>query len=95
MEKILESDAIDNSLDVKNPSMSKKPFVIKPDSARNRVRDEMATKTKAKRDAFLLHHKEHFLPLLPETNYITKLAGTEGGLPNHTPHQQLLSQPEQ
>jgi len=56
---------------------SKQKAAPKPETARQRVRSEIATKTKPKRDAFLYHHRALFQPLLPENNYITKLD------PNH------------
>lgn len=48
----------------------------KADTARNRVRRDIAEYTKPKRDAFLLAHRHFFLPLLPETSYIDKLDRT-------------------
>ncbi|KAF2217224.1 hypothetical protein CERZMDRAFT_32824, partial [Cercospora zeae-maydis SCOH1-5] len=43
-------------------------------SARNLVRQDIALHTKPKRDAFLLAHADYFEPLLPQNNYISKLA---------------------
>ncbi|KAK3706971.1 hypothetical protein LTR37_012470 [Vermiconidia calcicola] len=43
------------------------------DTARNRVRNDIAEHTKPKRDAFLLVNKDYFMPLLPATSYIDKL----------------------
>lgn len=42
-------------------------------TARSEIRREIANHTKPRRDAFFLAKKELFLPLLPETNYISKL----------------------
>lgn len=42
-------------------------------TARNLIRNEIASQTKPKRDTFLLAHKDFFLPLLPASNYIAKL----------------------
>ncbi|KAK8236019.1 SNF2 family N-terminal domain-containing protein [Phyllosticta capitalensis] len=48
----------------------------KPLTARKQVRDEIAKVTKVKRDRFLAHYKDLFLPLLPEDkNYISNLGG--------------------
>lgn len=69
-----------------------KPVRVKQDTARNRAREEIATVTKAKRDAYLLHHKDLFLPLLPENNHISKLQ--PDNMRSIVAHQQLQSQPE-
>jgi SNF2 family DNA or RNA helicase len=70
--KILVSDTLgyfdDDDEDEKPKS---KP---KLDTARNRVREEIAAQTMVKRDTFILSHKNYFLPLLPENNYVSKLA---------------------
>lgn len=42
-------------------------------TSRARIRDEIAAQTLVKQNNFLLHNKDFFLPLLPETNYIKKL----------------------
>lgn len=75
----------------KQPSM-------KADTARNRVRQEIADHTKPKRDAFLLAHSEYFLPLLPETSYIDKLqrvhAMNDEDEPEYRAHEKLTKQPD-
>ena len=43
------------------------------DTARMRVRQAISEQTKPKRDAFILAHKDYFLPVLPETSYVDKL----------------------
>lgn len=91
-ERILESDTMDGSPAAK--VKSSRPPIFKPDTARQRVRDEIATKTKAKRDAYILYHRDHFLPLLPENNYITKLEKSGDVLQGMSPHSQLQSQPK-
>jgi SWI/SNF-related matrix-associated actin-dependent regulator of chromatin subfamily A member 5 len=59
------------------------------------VRKDIAEHTKPKRDAFLLDHKDLFLPLLPSTNYINKLARQqEAKLPPVVPYRSLTVQPE-
>ncbi|EMC91705.1 hypothetical protein BAUCODRAFT_79168 [Baudoinia panamericana UAMH 10762] len=42
------------------------------ETARAKVRQAIAELTKPKRDAFILKHKNYFLPLLPASNYIAK-----------------------
>ncbi|KAK3073571.1 hypothetical protein LTR53_004723 [Teratosphaeriaceae sp. CCFEE 6253] len=59
---------------------SKGKKVLKSDTskqptARSNLRQDYLDHTKPKRDAFLLANKDYFLPLLPATNYITKLEG--------------------
>ncbi|KAL1303613.1 hypothetical protein AAFC00_006976 [Neodothiora populina] len=91
-ERILESDAInttDHAARTKNIKTS-----VKPDTARNRACDEIITKTGSKRDAFLLHYKDYFLPLLASTNYITKLEQSHKLTQSIVPHSQLQWQPE-
>lgn len=44
---------------------------------RGSIRTGIAEHTKPKRDAFLLAHKEFFLPVLPETSYLDKLQRTQ------------------
>jgi len=93
-QRILRSDAVDDLSQTTTSNEASKPVVVKQDTARARVREEIATKTKAKRDAYLLHHKEHFMPLLPETNYITKLEESGEKTQSVIPHQRLLTQPQ-
>lgn len=90
-EQILQSDTLGELKQSKSGGDAK--AVVKPDTARGRVREEIATMTKAKRDAYLLYHQEYFLPLLPNTNYLTKLAQS-GIMQSISPHQQLQVQPE-
>ena len=63
--KLLTSDTV--------PSTAKATSAQKPSTARGQIRQDIATHTKPKRDAFYLAHKELFLPLLPQNNYIAKL----------------------
>jgi len=63
----------------------------KPETVRHRVRNEIATKTKPKRDAFLYHHRVLFQPLLPASNYITKL--NPAHMQNLQPHIEIKHQP--
>lgn len=71
------------------------PRIIKTDTVRNRVREEIATTTKSKRDAFLVHHQDYFLPLLPPSNYISKLLKAKGDhqIQKHAPFTPLNEQP--
>ncbi len=43
-------------------------------TARNEIRDAIATETAGKRSAFFIAKKDFFLPLLPESNYISRLS---------------------
>lgn len=55
---------------------AKPPLKAKVETARARVRREIEQNTKPRRDAFLLHHRAKFEPLLPTNNYISKLGPT-------------------
>ncbi|KAK3677928.1 hypothetical protein LTR78_002023 [Recurvomyces mirabilis] len=44
-----------------------------PQTARGRIRQDILDHTRPKREAFLLAKQDLFLPVLPATNYITKL----------------------
>ncbi|KAI5363340.1 Putative helicase, Zinc finger, FYVE/PHD-type, Zinc finger, RING/FYVE/PHD-type [Septoria linicola] len=52
---------------------------LRGETARSLVRQDIALHTKPKRDAFLLAHQDFFQPLLPENNYISKLARLQEG----------------
>lgn len=64
-----------------NPSSHKKQPTISLTSnapaptrtARNEIRDSIATKTAGKRAKFFVAKKECFLPLLPESNHVSRL----------------------
>ncbi|KAL8647938.1 MAG: hypothetical protein Q9210_005265 [Variospora velana] len=47
----------------------------KPKTVRTQIRDFIATETAAKKSRFFIAHKDLFLPLLPQKNYIVKLIG--------------------
>lgn len=47
-------------------------------TARNEIRDSIATETAGKRAKFFVAKKEYFLPLLPESNHISKLVEQHG-----------------
>lgn len=75
----------------RSTTASKQQTAPKAETARQRVRSEIATKTKPKRDAFLYHHRALFQPLLPESNYITKL--DPSNMQSLQPHVEIESQP--
>lgn len=66
----------------------------KPATARSLIRKDIADNTKPKRDAFLLAHKDIFTPLLPRSNYITKLNREHTRTGIDVAPTPLLSQPE-
>ncbi|KAL8738170.1 MAG: hypothetical protein Q9181_001028 [Wetmoreana brouardii] len=64
----------------KNAKLSRPPVVTSdaPKSMpvkteRNQIRDAIATETAGKRNNFFIAHKQLFLPLLPEKNFVRKL----------------------
>ena len=68
---------------------TKPPPKAKVESARARVRREILEHTKPRRDAFLLHHRAKFEPLLPANNYIAKLGlNTRAIVPSKTIEEQ-------
>ena len=44
-----------------------------PKTARNEIRNEIATETARRRGSFFVAKKDYFLPLLPDKNHITRL----------------------
>lgn len=70
---ILASDTVYYPPTPPSKRKSSAPSPRRLDTARARLRDEIARKTQTKANAFIVHHKDLFLPLLPESNYITKL----------------------
>jgi SWI/SNF-related matrix-associated actin-dependent regulator of chromatin subfamily A member 5 len=89
--RVMDSDMVIEETSTK--TMAKAPRIVKADTVRNRVREEIATTTKAKRDAFLVHHKEYFLPLLPPNNYISKLVQANDTHQDYVPYTPLDKQP--
>lgn len=57
----------------KAATTTKQKAAPKIETVRQRVRNEIASTTKPKRDAFLYHHRKLFEPLLPASSYISKL----------------------
>ncbi|KAF1919564.1 SNF2 family N-terminal domain-containing protein [Ampelomyces quisqualis] len=53
----------------------------KLDTARNRLRDDIAQQTRAKSNNFLVANKHYFLPLLPPNNQIAKLVAKHAANP--------------
>ena len=66
-----------------------------PKSARNEVRDHIATETAGKRANFLIAKQDLFLPLLPQGNYIQRLASQHTGDSDLSiPYEVLNEQPK-
>jgi SWI/SNF-related matrix-associated actin-dependent regulator of chromatin subfamily A member 5 len=89
--RVMDSDMIVEETSIKTKATA--PRIVKADTVRNRVREEIATTTKAKRDAFLVHHKDYFLPLLPPNNYISKLIQANDTHQDYVPYTPLDKQP--
>jgi SWI/SNF-related matrix-associated actin-dependent regulator of chromatin subfamily A member 5 len=85
--RILESDT------VPSPPSAKRRAPPKLDTARNRLRDDIAQKTKAKANNFLVAKKDYFLPLLPPNNQITKLVASHNAKPI-VEYEELKEQPK-
>lgn len=69
-------------------------FTVPGETARNLVRLDIELHTKPKRDAFLLAHHDFFQPLLPENNYIAKLARNQDeSTKSCVEYEELTSQP--
>ena len=66
-------------------------------TARNEVRDTIATETAAKRTRFFVAKKDYFLPLLPESNHVKKMVDLQHGNGHAAgdilPYEALESQP--
>ena len=71
-------------------------------TARNEIRDAIATETAAKRSAFFTAKKDFFLPLLPESNHISRLTERRGQLHSNidndtdstVPYESIEAQPK-
>lgn len=68
-------------------------------TARNEIRDIIATETTAKRARFFVAKKDYFLPLLPESNYVQRLVEQRaekypGVEEREVPYQPLSEQPQ-
>ena len=74
---------------------SKAILVAVPKTARNEVRDQIATETAGKRANFLIAKQDLFLPLLPQGNYIQRLASQHTGASDLSiPYEVLSEQPK-
>ncbi|KAF2268714.1 hypothetical protein CC78DRAFT_612973 [Lojkania enalia] len=69
-DSILESDT---TLKQPGSPAKKRKKPPKLDTARQRLRDEISLRSKAKANNFLVANKDYFLPLLPPNNHIAKL----------------------
>ncbi|KAF2180072.1 ISWI chromatin-remodeling complex ATPase ISW2 [Zopfia rhizophila CBS 207.26] len=89
---ILESDTF---VPEPEPKVTKRkpPKRLKVDTARARLRGDIAAQTKAKANRFLVANKEYFLPLLPQNNYISKLL-KQGRDSSIVEYQELEEQPK-
>ncbi|KAF2871358.1 SNF2 family N-terminal domain-containing protein [Massariosphaeria phaeospora] len=89
-DSILESDTVE----AEPPRSARKPPTTrpKPDTARTRLRGDIAQKTRAKANNFLVANKDYFLPLLPPNNYISKIASRRDAGPI-IEYEQLAEQP--
>lgn len=78
--RVLESDTVQEQ---SNHTLTKRKAVQPPklDTARGRLRDEIAHNTKAKATNFLVANKDYFLPLLPSHNHVAKLVANHNAKP--------------
>jgi SWI/SNF-related matrix-associated actin-dependent regulator of chromatin subfamily A member 5 len=88
--RILESDMIETP---SPPRSGKRKAPPKLDSARNRLRDDIAQKSKAKANNFLVANKDYFLPLLPPNNQVKKLVASHNAKPI-VEYEELKEQPK-
>jgi SWI/SNF-related matrix-associated actin-dependent regulator of chromatin subfamily A member 5 len=87
---ILASDTVTYSF----PMPKRAPRPRKLGTARARLRDDIAQKTKIKTNNFLVANKDHFLPLLPEHNYVARLVSKKEQHGRIVPYRHLDQQPE-
>ncbi|CAI6342104.1 unnamed protein product [Periconia digitata] len=87
---ILESDTVSRSPPTAGNRKPRLPRKL--DTARARLRDDIAQKTKVKADDFLTLNKDFFLPLLPQHNYITRLIA-KGQTGSVVPYKSIERQP--
>ena len=74
---------------------SKAILGVVPKTSRNEVRDQIATETAGKRANFLIAKQDLFLPLLPQGNYIQRLASQHTGASDLSiPYEVLGEQPK-
>jgi SWI/SNF-related matrix-associated actin-dependent regulator of chromatin subfamily A member 5 len=87
--RILESDMLPSP---PRPT-AKRRAPPKLDTARNRLRGDIAQKSKAKANNFLVANKDYFLPLLPANNQISKLVANHPAKPV-VEYEEIKEQPE-
>ncbi|KAL1798541.1 hypothetical protein ACET3X_002578 [Alternaria dauci] len=87
---ILESDTMSTPSPPRRKAARPPPNL---DTARARLRDEIAKKTKAKANSFLVANKHLFLPLLPKNNHVAKLVA-EGNAQPIVEYEELSEQPK-
>lgn len=85
--RILESDTRPSP----SPAGRRAP-APKLDTARNRLRDDIANQSKVKANNFFIANKDYFLPLLPRNNYISKLV-SRGSAEPVVEYEELKNQP--
>ncbi|KAI8942287.1 hypothetical protein NX059_000366 [Plenodomus lindquistii] len=86
---ILESDTMPSP----SPPKRRAPPPRKPDTARQRLRDEIAQQSKTKANNFLVANKDYFLPLLPPSNQVARLVA-KGNAGPIVEYEELTEQPE-
>ncbi|KAH7130402.1 SNF2 family N-terminal domain-containing protein [Dendryphion nanum] len=93
-DNILESDTAESQASPTRGPKKGTPKRVKLDTARQRLRDEIALRTRAKADNFLIANREYFLPLLPANNYISKLLSKViGDAETAVEYEELTEQP--
>lgn len=90
--RVLESDTVQVQKQAPSPRR-KTAQPLKLDTARARLRDEIARKSKAKANNFLVANKDYFLPLLPPSNYVSKLVASHKAKPV-VEYEELKEQPK-
>jgi SWI/SNF-related matrix-associated actin-dependent regulator of chromatin subfamily A member 5 len=86
---ILESDTMPSPSPPRRRAARPPPNL---DTARARLRDDIAKKTKARANSFLVANKDLFLPLLPKNNQVAKLVA-EGKAQPIVEYEELSEQP--
>ena len=90
--RVLESDTVQVQQRA-TPPKRKTAQPPKLDTTRARLRDDIAHKTKAKANNFLIANKDFFLPLLPPNNYVSKLVANHKAKPI-VQYEELTKQPK-
>lgn len=89
---ILASDTVQRDSPASTKT-KKKTGPRKLDTARLRLRDEIAQHTKVRADNFLVANKDYFLPLLPERNQVARLVA-KGQAGTIVPYKAIKKQPD-